>query len=310
MAPLVRRSLAPLFLATALVVASKARAQSAIDEGREAFARGIAAEEGGRAADACKEFRRSLSLVRELGPMRKVAQCDANDRRVLSAAALLEEIASRLPVEDPERAAVDAELTAVRARAAKLVIRPAADTPAGARVRLDGRDVTAGPDPVAVDPGSHELVVTAPGTDPELVTVEIAEGESKTVDLPTPTAREAPAPAPTPPPPRPRERPSDLSLPGFLIGAVGVSGVVVAAVSGGKLLSDHSEFEDCKARASCDPEPLADAADPLLIANAIGWGVAAVGLGVGASLVVVDAVQDARFEAEVGPTSASLRVRF
>jgi hypothetical protein len=289
--------------------ATTAGAQSAIDEGREAFARGIEAEEGGRAAEACKEYRRSLSLVRELGPMRKVAQCDANDKKVISAIRLLEELATRLPVEDPERAAVDAEIAALKARTGRLTIKQRPGAPVVSRLRLDAQEVAVPAADVPVDPGKHEIVIEAGGKAPHIAVVEVAEGGTTSVDVPPPEEEVAPKPAAPPPARAPEERPN-LSLAGWLVGAVGVSGFVVAAATGGKLLADHADFEDCKARPDCDPGPLADDAEPLLVANAIAWGVGAVGVGIGATLLIVDAVDSPKVEADVGPTAAAVRIRF
>lgn len=285
-----------------------AHAQSAVDEGREAFARGIAAEEGGRAAEACKEYRRSLSLVRELGPMRKVAQCDGNDKKVMSAIRLLEEIATRLPVEDPERAAVDGEIIALKARAGRISIARRAGAPDKLRVRLDGVDVSVPVADLPVDPGKHELVIETPGAPPRLVSAEVAEGGVASLEVPPP--EDAPKPPAMPATPQPPKERADLWTAGWLVGAVGISGFVVAAATGGKLLSDHADFEDCKARPNCDPAPLADGAEPLLVVNAIAWGVGAVGVGVGATLLIVDAVDKPSVEADIGPTAANLRVRF
>ncbi|NUO52657.1 MAG: hypothetical protein HOV80_27740 [Polyangiaceae bacterium] len=292
-----------------LGLAANARAQSAVDEGREAFARGIAAEEGGRAAEACKEYRKSLSLVRELGPVRKVAQCDANDKKVISAIRLLEELATRLPVEDPERAAVDGEIVALKARTGRLTIKQRAGAPAVSRLRLDAQDVAFPAADVPVDPGKHELVIETPGKAARIVVVEIAEGGSTSIDVPPQEDEAAPKPV-APPPPRATEERPNLWLAGWLVTAVGVSGFVVAGATGGKLLGDHADFEDCKARLDCDPKPLADDAQPLLVANAIAWGVGAVGVGIGATLLIVEAVGRPKVEAQVGAGSANLRVRF
>ncbi|MFO0552890.1 MAG: hypothetical protein U0271_31165 [Polyangiaceae bacterium] len=148
-------------MTVSLLVASSTRAfaddsQSAEGRARAAFEQGLAAERAGDAAGACARFEESLSLVRELGPLGKVAECDAAHGDLVAAIAKLEELASRMSA-DSERARVTARRDELRARVAHLTLRVAPDV----RVRLDGREWTAS-QPDSQNPGSHVVEVVAP----------------------------------------------------------------------------------------------------------------------------------------------------
>src|SRR5688572_29983451 len=107
-----------------------AHVRTVVDDARSAFESGLALESEGKVAEACAAYRKRLAMVRELGPLRKVATCDASDGELLSSAALLEELLPRL-VEDTERAGVAAQLAGLKARLARLTLALAPGAPAG-----------------------------------------------------------------------------------------------------------------------------------------------------------------------------------
>ena len=281
------------------------------DEARDAFDGALAAEAAGAIAEACVSFRRSLALVRELGPLRKVASCDAREGKLLSAQTLLAELLRRLPEGDPDRGLLIAQLDAVTKRIAHLELRLLPGAPAGMAVRVDGVPVTLPVADMALDPGQHQLVIDLPGKPPELIPLELAEGAMRSVNLPTPQDQRA-VPVPSQPS-RSDLRP--LWVSGWVAGSVGLAGFVVAGVTGAKLIGDEADFDECVATPGCDSQAVADSAGGLLSLNAIAWGIGAVGVSVGATLLIVDAAQgdagsDVKVEASVGPGNASLRLRF
>jgi hypothetical protein len=84
------------------------------------------------------------------------------------------------------------------------------------------------------------------------------------------------------------DKPGSKSTLGFVIGGIGVAGVATAAVTGAILLSRDAEIEENCPDKRCNAEgrELIDGSQPLLVANAIAWGVGIVGLGVGTWLVL------------------------
>jgi hypothetical protein len=195
--PRVARAAAFACAALALAPIASAQPLTAEDRAREAFTRGLDLEARGDGPGACAAFRESLTFVRELGPVRKVAQCDARDGRVLAAAEGLRELLSRLPAEAADRAAIEAELAAAEARVAKLRLAVRADAPPALVVRVDGKTVTPGARAIDLDPGEHEIAVSAHNAPPKLVRVALAEGQTSTVEVP-PASDDVPRPVRSP----------------------------------------------------------------------------------------------------------------
>lgn len=286
-----------------------------MDVARGAFERGLAHDAAGHPDEACVAYRESLGLVRELGPLRKVAACDARARRIRSATVLLEELLRRLPPDGGERSEVVAELEAVRRRAAHLALSLKPGTPAGVRVSVDGEVVAVPAADLVVDPGSHTVLVEAPGATPSSSVIELGEGARETVmlSLAAPASdRDRSTPAPVPAtagegPGRP------LRTAGWIVGGVGAAGFVGVAITGGLLLGEQSDFATCRDTAGCDAPQRADDAQPLIVANTIAWGLGIAGVGVGATLLIVDAASsggESRVEAVVAPGRAAIRGRF
>lgn len=304
---------ASLAVAWGVTLGASAHAQTAMDAARGAFERGLAHDAAGKPDEACAAYRESLGLVRELGPLRKVAACDARAGRVRAAAALLEELLRRLPAEDGERGQVRAELDAVRRRAAHLAVKLTPGVSTAARVSIDGEVVAVPAADLILDPGSHTALVEVPGETPTSSTFELEEGAREALTLPVVTAS---APLTPPPGARPTTPPRDGGRPlrtaGWIVGAVGVAGFVGVGVTGGLLLGEQSDFAACRDRPGCDASALADDAQPLVAANTVAWGLGIAGLGVGATLLIVDAASaDApRVEARLAPGGASVVGRF
>jgi hypothetical protein len=295
------RSLALLgVVALALSPWRSARAQSATDGARLAFERGIAAEEQGLAAEACLAFRESLRLVRELGPLRKVAACDEREGKLLRAAEQLREVLERLPADDAERAVTQSLLKSVESRLGRLSLKRRPGAPAGMHASIDGLDRALPSSGLLLEPGVKDLVVSIPGEPSRVVEVTISSGQDVTVELPPPADAKRGAPAPSVA--RPAPRGATMRTAGFVVGGIGVASLVSAGITGLKLLDEKSELDACAAEPGCDTTPIAQRANPLVVVNAIAWGVGVVGVGTGVTLLVLDAQEsgDPTVEAEVG----------
>lgn len=309
-----------IVLSLAFAVASApatAVAQSVEEQARRSFEQGLAAEQTGRSVEACESFRKSLGLVREIGPLLKVKDCDVRERKLVSARAALEELIKRWPGQDADLEQLKAELQVVIQRTPRLTVTSAPSAPAGIRVRLDGRSIALPQTELPVDPGDHEILVELPQRPIEGLTITIQESERKSISVPAPPAWNGePKPVGPRPPPAQDDGLSGLAIGGIVAGSVGVLGFVGAAITGALVLGKQSEFEDCQAGTpnGCDPVALKDEGDTLLVANGVLFGVGILGVGLGATLLIVDAVSTpspaAKVELGLGPASAMLRVRF
>ncbi len=255
-------------------VAISALAQSAEQDARLAFQAGMEAEGAGDRAAACEHFRKSLSLVRELGPLRKVARCDAEQSRVVEAKAALEELLSRLPDDDPERPALTAELEAVTQKVGSITITRRGPT-TGLRVRVDGKPTDAFDEPRPINPGRHRVEVEAAGEPPDVFDVTVPTGSSLTVEVPR-AARATGEPQPP--------RATGLWIGGWITTAVGGAALVGAAVTGGLVLAKESEYDDCTT--GC--KDLQSEGNSLLVANGVLWAVGAAAAATGVTLLVID----------------------
>jgi hypothetical protein len=298
----------------ALAHSHVAAAGTAEEEARKNFVEGLALE-ATQPAEACKAFRKALEFTRELGPLTKVKECDVRDGRLLEAREKLTELTARLPPEDPELPALQAELVSIEARIARVEITLRPKVTAVVRVMLDGASVAV-PSTVAVNPGSHELVVETEGRPVERTTLTLGDGEATQLLIPSEAALR-PLPGPTLPPPE--EGLTALGFVGIAVGSVGVAGLIGGAVTGGILLSDESEFTRCRddgEPAGCDAEALAQSAESLLTVNGALFIAGGALAAIGATLVVVDLAMGPsdepppRAALRVGPSSASFQLAF
>lgn len=170
---------------SALFVPSTASAQSADDlkEARRLFRQGLSLEAAGDFAGALTKFEQ-VGRVKLTHQVRfHMARCKAELGRLNEALGdyRLAEYEAEGSKELPEISAAREKL---EARVPKLVITRG-EGAEGARIELDGVELgeaKLGTD-VAVDPGPHTLVVRLPSKQRFELKVDVAEGESKAVEL-------------------------------------------------------------------------------------------------------------------------------
>jgi hypothetical protein len=255
----------PSSFLTAFAVVSLATSLARADGATEAeekaaaqfFAEGRAAMESADYATACPKFEESVKLVRRSGTLFALSKCAERDKHLVRAAELFRDGIIMLPVGDDRLATSKAELLALEKRVAHLALALPGGAPADARVQLDDAEVRPGA-AVAVDPGSHTWVVTAPGRGPHRDTVTLGEGEQKalTVELGpaldegrAATARRAPgAPADASQPPRGM---SAARKAGVAIGAVGLASLVAGGVTGALTLGKKNLADQNCTAGSC-----------------------------------------------------------
>ena len=222
-------------------------------------------EAEGKLATAWVEFGDALSQARQ----------DRKNDRIKIAREHMEKLESRLP---------------------RLTIRPGKTRPPGLKIERDGvamTDASFGT-PIPVDPGAHTLRAQAPRHRPAELRVTLAEGESKTVELPPlepepePSASSSSSPTPTPSsgPLLPSSR---RKTAGYIAGGVGVAALAVGAFYGLRTFSRKSESDrECPSPTTCSARGVQANEEAYSAATAanIGLGVGLLGVGVGAYLLL------------------------
>jgi hypothetical protein len=266
-------------------------------------ARKLAAQK--KYAEACPKFEESQRLDPGIGTQFNLADCWEQIGRTASAWALYQDVAAAAKGSgQPERERVArerAEKLAPKLSRLKLIVR--ANHP-GLEIARDGITLGAAVwnTDVPVDPGAHRIEARAPAHEPWNETVQVAaDGATSTVTVPPlkPAPAEAPAAA---------SAPSSTLLPasdsaygaggsqrmlGFVVGGVGVAGVLAGGFFGVRALSkNHDAKEICEDRPSAcsDAEQgehagLVEDAKSARTLSIVGF--AAGGAALGAGLVLI-----------------------
>ncbi|MDI1446279.1 hypothetical protein [Polyangium sp. 6x1] len=274
----------------------KARAQKLFFEGLKDI------ESGNREA-GCTKLRESLSLFATPNTLFNLARCDEDAGRIAAALEYWKRGLSLIDGSDPRAKVAKEKIDALEARVPRLRVI-SQQGQAIAVVLLDGEEIT--PTslavPLRVEPGKHVIVVRASGREDKRFAVELGEKErTEVVVTPGPELApvEAPKPpplasssAPVPPPPLPSTPPgSGRRTAGLVVGGVGVAGLVAAGITGGVLVARDQEIDrDCNEQGVCAAGStgyaLAKGSGPLLVGNAVAWGVGLAGIGVGIALAL------------------------
>jgi hypothetical protein len=263
--PLRGRRVTASALAAALLFGAPAGAQQARDPvaAEALFNSGLTALDQGDWATACEKFRASYTLDPSPGTSINVARCLEQEGK-LATAWLEYQTAKKLnrdTVVESRRAQVDAyatrQIAALEPRLPRLRI-VVQSPPPGLTVERDGVSVASGAlgESLPIDPGTHRIVVRAPGHAEETRDVKTVEGATADVTIVLRPVASVPAPVPpplfVPPPPPPREPERGLrglQIGGIVVGSVGVAGLAVGAITGAMALSLKADVE-----AACDEE--------------------------------------------------------
>jgi hypothetical protein len=240
-----------------LLVAGRASAQSADPAAADAlFQKGREAAEKGEWAVACQKFAESQRLDPAVGTLLNLADCEEHLGKLASAhehfRTAIETLApgdDRIPFAKKHAAELEKSVPHV-------TLSPPPDFPEGGKVMRDEVQLGAASFglPLPVNPGSHVIVVSAPGHADKRLTVTLKAGESETVPLtlgpvvvepPTTPSHDA-ADATT----APQSGASGMRTAGFVVGGVGLVGLGVGAVTGLMVLGKKSTVDD---PTHCDP---------------------------------------------------------
>jgi hypothetical protein len=136
---------------------------------------------------ACDKFNQAYALnPNAVGILLNVALCDEKLGRTASAAAnyrRARDMAVEQKSAEHERAASE-HLAALESKVPHATFTFAEPPPADVALVIDDKQVVTQLVDVPVDPGSHQLSVSAPGYLPHRVSFAIADGEKRTVSIP------------------------------------------------------------------------------------------------------------------------------
>lgn len=235
------RTLALLFTVGAATLAWTAPALAQVGDAeraaaRDLFKQGDELQRAGKFAEALDKFERAQQIFSAPTNMLRIAECEAAlGRLVESAESYRAVVRTPLPAGSPPpfQAAVDqarGELAQVAPRVPKVVVQVQPAGLSSEQLQIDGQNVPAAlvGEPIPLDPGTHKVIVFAPGYASTEQSITLKERDSKSVQVtlePIPGITYAPgapppaggaaqppaqstAPAPTgniPPPPPPIE---------------------------------------------------------------------------------------------------------
>lgn len=261
-----------------------ARAQSAQAAAAEsAFSLGRRLLAEGRAEEACAAFRESMRLEQATGTLYNIGLCSEASGKTATAWSAFKAVGAD-EASNPERARTARErAAALEPKLSRLRLQAAIERP-GSVVDVDG--VSIGTlvlrEGVAVDPGTHALVLRAEGYQPWRGSVTVPSTASTTVV-------HVPALEPLPPPPPPVKPRS--ATPGWITAGAGVAVLGAGITTGILALGAASDAKACGpcVRGSPEARDAADAYDRgIVLANVTNVlvPVGAIATGVGVWLVL------------------------
>lgn len=298
-----------LVLSFACFFASNASAEDSATAGA-LFEKGVAEMQAGHFESACPAIEESQRIEPRPGTLFTLAECHAHWGKIATASARYQEyvdLVSQLTPEQQQRHKARAEI----ARAQLVKLRPLVptltlalpkDAPAGVSVTRNGQALSAAALGLSlpVDPGDYVIVTRVPGAPDREARVSLQLGESKTVQL---EAQASAAPAVNGPAPLAPERATEHELQtpkaaadqtrarktaAYVVGGVGVAGVVLGSVTGLSVLSKKSKVTDGCTGAACNQTGLdaANSAKSLATISDIGFGLGVAGLAASAILLL------------------------
>lgn len=227
MKPFLRVAVACSFL----TLASSARAGDATAQALFEEARALM--DKGDYANACKKFEGSQSLDPAAGTQFNLALCYEKSGKTASAwATYLDAATAYKATNRPEwETKARAKATQLASTLAKVTIA-APNAPADLKVTRDGKPVLASElgSAIPLDPGSHTVEATAKDRTPFTTTFELQKNGTKIIEVVLGPLT-APSVASSPPPAR-EEQSSWQAPAAYVVGGVGVAGLILGGVTG------------------------------------------------------------------------------
>jgi hypothetical protein len=282
-----------LTVIAALALASPAAAQKPPPSAADVhFRAGREAAKRGDYVTACAELRASEELDPAPGTLLNLGDCEEHLGHRVRAYELFTQARAALSDADPRAKIVQERVAVAASWIAHVTARLASDAPTGSRIEREGREVASGRE-IALEPGSYTFDVIAPGRPTRAVKVDLRAGESKAMTLAVADAPLASTRA-APPPPAPAPEPSGGGrTAGWIVGGIGVAGIVTGAVTGILVGVDASTYKQHCPAGSCDPDGLSamSRGKTLQVVSPIALGVGVACTAAGAYLLLTERTQ-------------------
>jgi len=285
-----KQNLIALFVASAVCVSGAARAQDTRDPAaaEALFRQGRAASEKQDFKTACAKFRESNRLDPAVGTVFNIADCEEKLGRFATSWTLFQEVVQRLPPADNRRAIAEQRAAKLEPRVPKLSIHLQAAERGEITVRRDGVSLGSASLDTAlpVDPGEHVVVVEAPGTRAAEFRIQVSEGESAVLAV-TPGTPLGTTEQPKPPSPAVKTQPPNHTA-AYVVGAVGIAGLVTGAIAGVLVLGEKSTVNSECVGKQCSQAGVdaANAGKTLGVITTVGLVTGVVALGAASYLFV------------------------
>lgn len=290
---------------------------------REQLKAGYTLAQDGRCAEAIPRFQESLKLDAKAITLINLAQCEERTQKLADALGHWVDARARAQTEGNTAIEEEAEkrAKALEPRLPRLTVALTVATtgpsPKDVEVVRDGivlGSVSVGL-ALPVNPGSHTIVVRAPGYEEITKTIELAEGENKRIEVGVGAKKPEPkavAPVTGPTDKTASKGTNPLVYVGFGTAAVGVA---VGAVTGIMAFGKASSAKDNCPNLTCPNSSDLDAVDSgrtLGTISTIGFAVAGVGAAVGiyGLLAGGSSKGSATVGLTVGPTGGGIRGSF
>jgi hypothetical protein len=292
--------------AAALAQAPAQRADALFKEGRKLFDE--------RKYDlACPKLAESDSIDPNINAIGLLAACHEEQGRLATAWQEYLETAKRARAAGDKREAFASERAAALEpkvpRVTLLVKQPEPNL----EVTRNGAPVPESEigEPVPIDPGTVEIVVTAPDKLPWRASVTVAPGARQTIEIPA-LAEDKSNPFVGPPPPETPGPPTPpLRIAGFIAGGIGLVGLGVGAGFGIAAIGKNNDAGDAGCvDANCPPGDATDLrndARSLAMGSNIGFGIGIAGVGAGVVLLILSSGSQSPAPPE-GAAPVSVRV--
>lgn len=211
------------------------------------FDQGLADMQAGRYEAGCSALAESYRLEPLPGALFTLAECETRWGRLATALTRYREYLSqieRMSSTERERQrerekVARAAIENISGEVPKLTIVLGPGVPAGSIVKRQGTRVLATQlgEPIPVDPGTHEISLEIAGEEPKKQTVALAKNESKTITLER-SANDGDHP------PNPEDDRSTLRTTAYVVGGIGVAGIIVGTIAGAIAINRSEEIDE------------------------------------------------------------------
>ncbi len=279
----VKSRVAGLLLVSALLASAHARADDTRDPAaaEELFHQGRSAAQKKDFSTACAKFRESNRLDPAVGTVFNIADCEEKLGRLATSWTLFQEVVQRLPNDDDRRAIASDRAHALEARVPTLNIHLAPSDRTDVVVRRDGVVLGSASLDTAlpVDPGEHTVIVEAPGTQSAVFTSRVGQAEHATLAVKVGSISTVSQPPQGTPQTSGSAHSSHAAA--YVMGGIGVAGLVTGVVAGLTVLSKKSTVNEQCVGNMCTQAGLdaAHSGKTYGLITTIGLVTGAVGLG-------------------------------